>query len=497
MNIMSFLMPAAKSPEAGAKTHGPADAQAGTGFAAMLAQVLGSLGVPVRSEATPGAGASAAPAEEGATPSPASGEAAEAAAASDPEALTASRSQAAPVEDSVTNGACALVTSPTNGQGTRDHSVTPAGSEHATATLLGEVRLPEAQPVQRPDPAPAAHSQARVAPDGRTPDTWRSDTAATTAASMPAVGSLLRGSKGANDAGQRHAGVDRQPLGDAPVHADRAPADAGRQIVHGPEPVVAPSDHSVRARSTVGYDAPSLMVRGHTIESMTYGASQDAAAPRPVSTTPGAAAKKLMQMIVEPPVASDSKPGEAEAVAPARTDAQPRVMPMVEPPVPRMMNAPAGSGEAPMVRGAPEVPQQPDAPKGGFDSVSLRVDNADGTPTRIRVAVRGDEVRTTIIENDAGAAQRMVSRGDELQQSLAARGFSKATVSVHSPAGRAPEGAVPTPMHVDRSDAGGSSDGRADRDGDRASNRDQMHERPDRDREQSRSRQRSPRERER
>ena len=69
------------------------------------------------------------------------------------------------------------------------------------------------------------------------------------------------------------------------------------------------------------------------------------------------------------------------------------------------------------------------APRFG-DQVTLHFSGEDGLEGRLRVAVRGQNVRATILSDDPGAAERF-SRGlGDLQRALLERGFSEARLNV-------------------------------------------------------------------
>lgn len=64
------------------------------------------------------------------------------------------------------------------------------------------------------------------------------------------------------------------------------------------------------------------------------------------------------------------------------------------------------------------------------DRVTLKFTDDEGTEGRLRVAVRGQSVRATIITGDPAAAQRLGTEVTELQQALDKQGFRESQISV-------------------------------------------------------------------
>ena len=85
------------------------------------------------------------------------------------------------------------------------------------------------------------------------------------------------------------------------------------------------------------------------------------------------------------------------------------------------------SSEARNLRDAGSAKEQP---AGVADRVTLRVADADGRQTRIRVAVLGDQVRAVIQAPDGEAAGHLERRMDELQAALVRQGFVNPKVTV-------------------------------------------------------------------
>lgn len=72
----------------------------------------------------------------------------------------------------------------------------------------------------------------------------------------------------------------------------------------------------------------------------------------------------------------------------------------------------------------------PEAPIRHTDWVTLRVDTAGQGTVRIRVAVLGNNVRATILHEDAGIAAQLSTRVGDLRQALVRQGFSKSQLSI-------------------------------------------------------------------
>jgi hypothetical protein len=97
-------------------------------------------------------------------------------------------------------------------------------------------------------------------------------------------------------------------------------------------------------------------------------------------------------------------------------------------------------------------------PAGAADRVTLQVADAEGRQTRIRVAVRGEQVRATILPPDAASARQLEQRMDELQAALVRQGFTDAKVTVQATRAEstAPWGGTPAPGFADHSTSGGT-----------------------------------------
>jgi len=67
--------------------------------------------------------------------------------------------------------------------------------------------------------------------------------------------------------------------------------------------------------------------------------------------------------------------------------------------------------------------------------VTLRIDGDSGAEARVRVAVRGQDVRATIVADDPVLARRLEDGLSGLKQALGDRGFERAQVVVQSTTG--------------------------------------------------------------
>ena len=79
----------------------------------------------------------------------------------------------------------------------------------------------------------------------------------------------------------------------------------------------------------------------------------------------------------------------------------------------------------------PQVVDTPDAvavPR--TDWVTLRIETPDAGGARIRVAVRGDHVRATILHDDAGVAEHLRTHANELRDALVRRGFPESRLNI-------------------------------------------------------------------
>ena len=103
-------------------------------------------------------------------------------------------------------------------------------------------------------------------------------------------------------------------------------------------------------------------------------------------------------------------------------------------PVPQNMRPPAGSVDPAVGPMRAAVPQEVRTPARLGDQVTLQFSGEGGLEGQLRVAVRGQNVRATILADDQVAAERF-SRGlDGLQRALLDRGFSEARLNVQQTA---------------------------------------------------------------
>jgi len=150
----------------------------------------------------------------------------------------------------------------------------------------------------------------------------------------------------------------------------------------------------------------------------------------------------------------------AEAAAAARAPVAEESVPVSPgpgPPIPASARPGAGSADpAAGAAWASTVPPETRTPARFGDQVTLHFSGEDGLEGKLRVAVRGQNVRATILSDDAGAAQRF-SRGlGDLQRALHERGFSEARLNVQYTARS--EG--PASGNAPRDDTRGDSDSR-------------------------------------
>jgi hypothetical protein len=82
---------------------------------------------------------------------------------------------------------------------------------------------------------------------------------------------------------------------------------------------------------------------------------------------------------------------------------------------------------------APPAPPLAQAVHRGGDQLTLHIEGEDGASGHLRVAVRGQTLRATLVTQDAHAAQRLESRMGDLTRALAAHGFTDAHVAVRAP----------------------------------------------------------------
>ncbi len=87
----------------------------------------------------------------------------------------------------------------------------------------------------------------------------------------------------------------------------------------------------------------------------------------------------------------------------------------------------AGSGEA---RNLPSRDWSREVPAGLADRITLQLTDADGRPTRIRVAVLGEQIRAVILPPDTESGRQLERRMDDLHAALVRQGFVDPKVSV-------------------------------------------------------------------
>jgi hypothetical protein len=124
----------------------------------------------------------------------------------------------------------------------------------------------------------------------------------------------------------------------------------------------------------------------------------------------------------------------AEVTAAARApqvDASVPVPPASGSPAPQSVRSSAGSADPAAGAARPlAVPPEAHTSARSGDQVTLHFSGEDGLEGKLRVAVRGQSVRATILSDDPGMAERF-SRGlGDLQRALLERGFSEARLNV-------------------------------------------------------------------
>ena len=97
------------------------------------------------------------------------------------------------------------------------------------------------------------------------------------------------------------------------------------------------------------------------------------------------------------------------------------------------------TGAASPLTGAPEAAAEvlPGTPQ-GTDRVTVSYVDSDGAAGRIRLSVRGDAVRATIVSDHAPAAHGLAEDLGALRRGLAERGFSDSNLAVQSSIRSAP-----------------------------------------------------------
>jgi hypothetical protein len=137
---------------------------------------------------------------------------------------------------------------------------------------------------------------------------------------------------------------------------------------------------------------------------------------------------------------------EASAAAPALlADGSAPVFLGPGSPIPQSVHPRAGSADpAAEAERAPTVPPEARTSARPGDQITLHFSGEDGLEGQLRVAVRGQNVRATILSQDPVTAERL-SRGlGELQRALVERGFSEARLNVqHAARNEGPASGAP------------------------------------------------------
>jgi hypothetical protein len=217
-----------------------------------------------------------------------------------------------------------------------------------------------------------------------------------------------------------------------------------------PEASTGPVATDIRAEPVKQPLPPEIMVR------VTESAGNPKADARPTPVpAPVVATVPLVNPVQPTPTDSvddsDSStsrvPLTATRTGKARGPASPLAEPALPTPVPHSTLAGAQTRAAePVSAPTPEAPlsataktqAEPSLQPRGTERVTLQLPHDDGGVTRVRIAVRGDQVRTTLISSDASTSAQLSSQAPELERALAARGFRDAEVAVPQAAGVAP-----------------------------------------------------------
>jgi flagellar hook-length control protein FliK len=148
------------------------------------------------------------------------------------------------------------------------------------------------------------------------------------------------------------------------------------------------------------------------------------------------------------PVPSAPHPGhaaphdEADASARRSDPIDPKTQPASfpgQPATPAHLAAPStgtvASRPATAMPATPSAPARPDAApiKTGTERVTIKLPDADGGSTTVRIAVRGDQVKATIVSSDSASADQLSRQAPELERALAARGFRETDITVSRP----------------------------------------------------------------
>lgn len=189
------------------------------------------------------------------------------------------------------------------------------------------------------------------------------------------------------------------------VRAERAPAP---RVLPEPVPFMAPA----RGRSSAGaHDLPALR---QDLPVTNMRTTRDAPQPAERARDRADSASDAGNGVVP----SSGSPREAATRGEARArDAQP--------------------GEARNLR---DDGAESGRPAGIADRVSLKVSDAEGRETRIRVSVIGDQVRAVLQPSDGESARQLERRMDDLQQALIRQGFTDPKVTVQVAATRGETG---------------------------------------------------------
>ncbi len=135
---------------------------------------------------------------------------------------------------------------------------------------------------------------------------------------------------------------------------------------------------------------------------------------------------------------------------------------------------------------------------GRTEWVTLRLDDVNGEAARVRVAVRGDTVRTTIMHPNESVVENLRAHLPDLQQALAREGLTSARLGVQSATVAPNSGAQNTGgAPGGSSDGGNGSQSSHDKGGRDGFNQHRERDDVSRDREESNNRQRSRRDHER
>lgn len=281
-----------------------------------------------------------------------------------------------------------------------------------------------AQALTAAAPRPAAPQQ----PASTTPDSVAAPSITQVAA--PIMRTPVDGAptSRAAEAGRR-AKADAAPLASAPEEPANSAATPSRARIE-PQLVPLPVDAPVKVTQVVtsrGHDNPAAPTSAPMV-------------PKPVGVTPvadsAAPAPAANSASAEP---SDPKPASTRArstlvnepnLAAAGTQASLAA-------APHKTSEPAAT--QPAAAPAPvRAPAEPVAQPKGTERVTIQLPGHDGEMTRVRIAVRGDQVRTTLVSSDGATAARLSSQAPELERALAARGFRDAEVVVPAPASPLP-----------------------------------------------------------